>query len=285
MRATQEQSDASSYNPNTSEILRVSKSSFMTYLMCARQFYWRYVADIPSPPPSEAAVRGSIIHAAMEHGILGEPKDMERFLIAEGMEDDKGAVALSELIHSIANDLGSFDVVEAEVKHQAYEELTTASGMKPIIWVGMIDGVLRHPQGGLILVELKTGKMNMGKLARTRKELVYYYTRLLKILGYDEITHFLYLTPDYEYIEGDKLLNEYKKRGKTMWLSENNGLALLEPVMSRSINAFENNLYDTIDNLKLQDYPMNWNEYFCPVWCDFHLNCEAELTGEMESWA
>jgi len=284
VRATQEQSDASSYNPNTSEILRVSKSSFMTYLMCARQFYWRYVADIPSPPPSEAAVRGSIIHAAMEHGILGEPKDMERFLIAEGMEDDKGAVALSELIHSIANDLGSFDVVEAEVKHQAYEELTTASGMKPIIWVGMIDGVLRHPQGGLILVELKTGKMNMGKLARTRKELVY-YTRLLKILGYDEITHFLYLTPDYEYIEGDKLLNEYKKRGKTMWLSENNGLALLEPVMSRSINAFENNLYDTIDNLKLQDYPMNWNEYFCPVWCDFHLNCEAELTGEMESWA
>lgn len=282
MRATQEQIDASSYKPD-GEILRVSKSSYMTYSMCPRQFYWRYVADVPSPPPSEAAIRGTIVHSAMEHGILGEPEDMERYLIAEGMEEDRGAKNLASLIHSIASDLGSFDVVEAEVKHQVYEEFTTQSGMTPIIWVGMIDGVLRHPQGGLIVVELKTGKMNMGKLGRTRKEMVF-YTRMLKKMGYDEVTHFLYLTPDYEVVEGDKLLNEYKKRGKTMWLGENGGYALLEPVTTRSINAFEQSLYDTIDSLKLQDFHMNWNEYFCPVWCDFHLNCESELTGSIEEW-
>ncbi|QDP49824.1 MAG: hypothetical protein GOVbin1511_34 [Prokaryotic dsDNA virus sp.] len=282
MRATQEQIDASSYKPD-GEILRVSKSSYMTYSMCPRQFYWRYVADVPSPPPSEAAIRGTIVHSAMEHGILGEPEDMERYLIAEGMEEDRGAKNLASLIHSIASDLGSFDVVEAEVKHQVYEEFTTQSGMTPIIWVGMIDGVLRHPQGGLIVVELKTGKMNMGKLGRTRKEMVF-YTRMLKKMGYDEVTHFLYLTPDYEVVEGDKLLNEYKKRGKTMWLGENGGYALLEPVTTRSINAFEQGLYDTIDSLKLQDFHMNWNEYFCPVWCDFHLNCESELTGSIEEW-
>ena len=282
MRATQEQIDASSYKPD-GEILRVSKSSFMTYKMCPRQFYWRYVADVPSPPPSEAAIRGSIIHSAMEHGILGEPEDMERYLIAEGMEEDRGCKNLSSLLHSVASDLGQLDIVEAEVKHQVYEELTTDSGTTPIIWVGMIDGVVRHPQGGLILVELKTGKMNMGKLGRTRKELVY-YARLLKQLGYDEITHFLYLTPDYEIVEGDKLLDEYKKRGKTMWLGQDGGYALLEPVLSRSLNAFEAGLYDTIDSLKLQDYHMVWNEYFCPVWCDFHLNCEAELTGSIEEW-
>ena len=282
MRATQEQIDASSYKPD-GEILRVSKSSYMTYSMCPRQFYWRYVADVPSPPPSEAAIRGTIVHSAMEHGILGEPEDMERYLIAEGMEEDRGAKNLASLIHSIASDLGSFDVVEAEVKHQVYEEFTTQSGMTPIIWVGMIDGVLRHPQGGLIVVELKTGKMNMGKLGRTRKEMVF-YTRMLKKMGYDEVTHFLYLTPDYEVVEGDKLLNEYKKRGKTMWLGENGGYALLEPVTTRSINAFEQSLYDTIDSLKLQDFHMNWNEYFCPVWCVFHLNCESELTGSIEEW-
>ena len=282
MRATQEQIDASSYKPD-GEVLRVSKSSYMTYSMCPRQFYWRYVADVPSPPPSEAAIRGTIVHSAMEHGILGEPEDMERYLIAEGMEEDRGAKNLASLIHSIASDLGSFEVVEAEVKHQVYEEFTTQSGMTPIIWVGMIDGVLRHPQGGLIVVELKTGKMNMGKLGRTRKEMVF-YTRMLKKMGYDEVTHFLYLTPDYEVVEGDKLLNEYKKRGKTMWLGENGGYALLEPVTTRSINAFEQGLYDTIDSLKLQDFHMNWNEYFCPVWCDFHLNCESELTGSIEEW-
>ena len=283
MRATEKQSEASSYKPG-GEILRISKSSFMTYKMCPRQFYWRYVADVPSPPPSEAAIRGSIIHAAMEHGILGEPDDMERFLIAEGMEEDDGAVALKSLLHQIASDLGMFDVVEAEVKHQVYEELTYDDMTLPVVWVGMIDGVLRHPQGGLILVELKTGNMNMGKLGRTRKELTY-YNRMLRLLGYDEITHYLYLTPDYEITNpNDKLLHEYKKRGKTMWVGENIGFALLEPVLNRSINAFENNLYDTIESLNSQQYSMNWNEHFCPIWCDFHLNCEAELTGSMEEW-
>mgnify|MGYP003148418664 CR=1 FL=1 len=284
MRATQEQSQASSYKPG-GEILRCSKSSYMTYKMCPRQFYWRYVADVPQAPPTEEAIRGSIIHAAMEHGILGEPEDMERFLIAEGMEEDSGAVALKSLLFQIASDLTMFDVVEAEVKHEVYEELELHPHTTlPIVWVGMIDGVLRHPQGGLILVELKTGKMNMGKLGRTRKELVF-YNRMLSQLGYDEVSHFLYLSPDYENVDpNDKLLQEYKKRGKTMWVGENNGFALLEPVMNRSINAFENNLYHTIDSLNSQQYEMNWNEYFCPLWCDFHLNCETELTGSMEEW-
>ena len=85
-------------------------------------------------------------------------------------------------------------------------------------------------------------------------------------------------------VEGDSVLNEYKKRGKTMWLGENCGYALLEPVTTRSINAFENSVYDTSDSLKLQDDHMNWNEYVCPVWCDFHLNCESELTGSIEEW-
>ena len=280
MRATAEQKDKSSYRPG-GEILRVSKSSFMTYKMCPRQFYWRYVADVPSPPPTEAAIRGSLIHGAMEHGILGEPADMERYLIAEGLEDDDGAVALSSLLHSVAVGLGVFDVVEAEVKHEVYEELEFEDFKLPVLWVGMVDGVLRHPQGGLILVELKTGKMNMGKLGRTRKELVY-YARMLKLLGYDEITHFLYLCPDFVQEEHDPnyaLMPEKAKRGKTMWLGEDNGLALLEPVNTRSINAFENNLYHTIESLNSQDYPMNWNEFFCPLWCDFHLNCEVELTG------
>lgn len=283
MRATPEQSEKSSYRPG-GEVLRASKSSFMTYTMCPRQFYWRYVADVPQAPPTEAAIRGSLIHGAMEHGILGGPEDMERYLIAEALEEDEGAVALSSLLHSVASDLGVFDVVEAEIKHEVYEELEFQDFKLPMVWVGMIDGVLRHPQGGLILVELKTGKMNMGKLARTRKELVY-YARLLRLLGYDEVTHFLYLTPDYKIEdENDKLLLEYKKRGKTMWLGEENGFALLEPVLNRSINAFENNLYHTIESLNSQDYPMNWNEYFCPLWCDFHLNCEAELTGVGQEW-
>lgn len=277
MQATPEQDSTSSYNPIESNLLRVSKSSFFGYKLCPRQFYWNYIAEIPRPPPTEEMIRGSLIHTVMESALIQGPDMMMPTAIEQGVEDDDGVSSLNLLLHQIADDIGGIEVVEAEVKHVAYEKFDGHE----IVWVGLIDGVLRHPEtGGLILVELKTGKMNMGKLGRTRKELVY-YARLLRLLGYDEVTHFLYITPDYEVPEDkdDKLLLEGNKRGKTMWLGPERGFALLESFLPRSYNAFEESLYDTIDSLISQQWPMKWNDYFCPIWCDFSLNCEAEMSG------
>ena len=277
MRANEEQIANSSYRPTEKEYLRVSKSSLMTYMMCPRQFYWRYVADIPSPPPSEAALRGGRIHKVMEVGLLEGSDRMQITAEEEGVADDIGVDSLNMLLHQIAHDIGGLVLVEAEVKHQVAENYNG----KKIIWVGMIDGVIRHPDGGLILMELKTGKMNMGKLARTRKELVY-YSRLLSTLGYDSpITHFMYISPDYEIPDdgSDKLLLEGNKRGKTLWLGAERGIAIMEKINKRSINAFTESLSSTIDSLTIQQYPMNWNDYFCPLWCEFNMNCESELTG------
>ena len=248
----------------------------MGYKMCPRQFYWRYIADIPRPPATEQMIRGTQIHNVMEAGLLEGPEQIVPVSIEQGVEDDDGVDSLNLLLHQIAHDIGGFEVVEAEVKHEVFEEFDGHE----IVWVGLIDGVLRHPDGGLILVELKTGNMNMGKLGRTRKELVY-YTRLLRKLGYDEVTHFLYVTPDYEIPDdgNDKLLLEGNKRGKTMWVGPERGFALLEPMLERSYNSFEESLYDTIDSLTSHQWPMKWNDYFCPMWCDFSLNCEAELNG------
>ena len=274
----------SSYNPSDTiqhnhacDALRVSKSSYMTYKMCPRQFYWRYVADIPTAPPTEEMIRGTQIHTVMEAGLLESPERMIEVSVEEGVGDDKGVDSLNILLHQIAHDLGGFEVVEAEVKHEVYEVLEN----HPLVWVGLIDGVIRHPTtGGLILVELKTGNMGMSKLGRTRKELIY-YTRLLRLMDYDEVTHFLYITPDYEIPEdgSDKLLLEGNKRGKTMWVGPERGWALLEPMLERSYNSFESSLYDTIDSLISHQWPMKWNDYFCPMWCDFALNCEAEMNG------
>ena len=277
MRATAEQVARSSYIPGNGDILRISKSSLMGYKKCPRQFYWSYVANIPRPPPSYEMIRGTQIHSVMEAGLLESPERMAEVAVEQGVEEDDGVDSMNLLLHQIAHDMGGFEVVEAEVKHEAFEEFDGHE----IIWVGLIDGVLRHPEtGGLVLVELKTGNMNMGKLGRTRKELVY-YTRMLRLLGYDEVTHFLYITPDYEIPEdgNDKLLLEGNKRGKTMWLGPERGFALLEPMLERSYNAFEESLYDTIDSLTSHQWPMKWNDYFCPMWCDFSLNCEAELNG------
>lgn len=282
MRATPEQSATSSYIPIDNGILRISKSSLMGYKMCPRQFYWGYVADIPRPPATEEMIRGTHIHTVMEVGLLEGPEMMMPTAVEQGVEEDEGVDSLNLLLHQIAADIGGFDVVEAEVKHEVFEVFDGHE----IVWVGLIDGVLRHPEtGGLILVELKTGNMNMGKLGRTRKELVY-YARLLRKLGYDEVTHFLYVTPDYEVPEDkdDKLLYEGNKRGKTMWLGPERGFALLEPFLERSYNAFEESLYDTIESLTSHVWTMKWNDYFCPMWCDFSLNCEAELSG-ISGWS
>ena len=272
----------SSYIPGEAEALRISKSSLMTYMMCPRQFYWRYVADIPRAPPTEEAIRGGQVHEVMEFGLLEGPESAVVKAEELGVENDPAVDALTLLIHQIAHDMGGFEVIEAEVKHmipETYED-------DEIMWVGLIDGLVKFGTGEIAIVELKTGKMNTGKLTRTRKELLYYKRMISLMDGYEEPTHFLYISPDYESGEfhnpNDKLLQEGNKRGKTLWLGPEQGIAIMEPIGKRSINAFEKSLSDTIAQLRLQQWPMNWNEYFCPLWCDFCLSCEAELTGDIE---
>ena len=272
----------SSYIPGEAEALRISKSSLMTYMMCPRQFYWRYVADIPRAPASEEAIRGGIIHEVMEFGLLEGPESATTKAKELGVEEDSAVDALTLLIHQVAHDLGGFEVIEAEVKHMIPETYEDGE----IMWVGLIDGLVKFGTGEIAIVELKTGKMNTGKLTRTRKELLYYKRMISLMDGYEEPTHFLYISPDYESGEfhnpNDKLLQEGNKRGKTLWLGPEQGIAIMEPIGKRSINAFEKSLSNTIAQLRLQQWPMNWNEYFCPLWCDFCLSCEAELTGDIE---
>tara|TARA_R110000824_G_scaffold42116_6_gene124469 strand:+ start:7097 stop:7936 length:840 start_codon:yes stop_codon:yes gene_type:complete len=273
-------SKESSYAPTDGLTLRVSKSSLITYMMCPRKFYWNYVADLPRPPASEAMIRGGLVHTVMEEGLLQGPNAITETASTLGIVDDPAIQSLSILIHQLAHDLGGMEVIESEVKH----EIPEVYEGEDIMWVGIIDGLIKTGNGMNIIIELKTGKMNMGKLARTRKELVYYY-RLLELMGnYETPTHFLYISPDYEIPEdgNDKLLLEGNKRGKRIWLGPEQGIAILEPIGKRSINSFAESLKDTISSLRLQQWPMNWSDYFCPLWCEFCLNCEAELTGNIK---
>jgi CRISPR/Cas system-associated exonuclease Cas4 (RecB family) len=271
--ATEEQVANSSYSPGEKPILRISKSSFMGYNKCPRQFWWRYVSGVPSPPPGEAAIRGTAIHTVMEVALIDGPDAIPAVAADNGVDEMAG------LIHSIAATLGGLDVVEVEEKRYLYEDFVTDNlGIVPVIWSGMIDGVLRHPDGGLIIVELKTGNMNPSKLSRTRKELVF-YRRMLEQAGMDEVSHFLYIAPD---CTDDRMLDEVGKRGKTVWLGENCGIVVLEPVPKRSLNLFPQSLNDTVENIVSRQWPMKWNDYFCAEWCDFSMSCEGILAGITE---
>ena len=274
MLATKKQIESSSYNPDDDGLLRVSKSSFMTYVKCPRQYWWRHIGlpDVRIPATPQM-LRGTMVHESLENLYEHYPKDGEQLLTDMVVEhDDDGVNALGEMETQRKEIWGAehFMPIEFEVKHQVYDKELD------IVMVGKMDGLFKHPEGGLCIAELKTGNLNSSKLSRTRKELCF-YARMLELMGYGEVTHFMFMTPDCEDIKMLESLSKNKK--KQIFTGIAKGLTLVEPVSQSSLKAFQKSLYHTVTNLKLREWPIRWSEYFCMNWCDFHMACDSELNG------
>lgn len=276
-------------------VLRVSKSSYNNYAMCPRQYWWNKIAlpdmDIPS---SEAAIRGTAIHQVMEDGLrelsLDKSCDIaagvmmdttfNKYAIAQGVQTEAGVDAMREILETIAEEWGHLEIVELEDKHvhpYTISVLTDDGEIHyPVELVGMIDGVFRHPDGHLVVVELKTGNANSSKLSRTRGELCF-YRKLLMLKGYDEPTHFLTIFPDAD--NPDFLMSLMGKRNTQVYMGDSQGLAVYEVVGTRSINAMEKKLSNAVHGIMTQQWPIKWNDYFCTQWCEFHMSCNEELLG------
>lgn len=276
-------------------VLRVSKSSYNQYAMCPRQYWWNKIAlpdmDIPS---SEAAIRGTAIHQVMEDGLrelsLDKSCDIaagvmmdttfNKHAIAQGVQTEAGVDAMREILETIAEEWGHLEIVELEDKHvhpYTISVLTDDGEIHyPVELVGMIDGVFRHPDGHLVVVELKTGNANSSKLSRTRGELCF-YRKLLMLKGYDEPTHFLTIFPDAD--NPDFLMSLMGKRNTQVYMGDSQGLAVYEVVGTRSVNAMEKKLSNAVHGIMTQQWPIKWNDYFCTQWCEFHMSCNEELLG------
>ena len=267
--ATNEEIENSSYNPSEGQYLRVSKSSFMTFNTCPRQFYWRYIADIPKPPANEAMLRGTRVHSWLEGAYMNdesidttEDEDVECVEALEQMENAR--------MEAWGHDEVFEAVVSAEQKYYAFDE------ENEVVLVGVIDGVLRHPDGSLIIAELKTGEMGDSKLSRTRRELCY-YNAILQANGMDEVKHFMYLTPD---CTNEKFLTSMiNNRNKEVWLGDTMGVTVIEKVNGRSLKAFAKSYNNVIPSMKSREWPIKWNDYYCPTWCEFFAACENEMMG------
>ena len=270
--------------------IRLSKSSFMTYLQCPRKYWWQKVEmDGIRTPPNEYMIHGTAVHKSLEnlYGNLEEGCSIQnglRPLFDIDPDDPDHEPYVHEAVNVLASleesrleewGLDAFKPIEFEVKHQV---LDPEHG---VILVGMIDGLLRHPvSGDLVIVELKTGKLGKTKQTKTRKELCF-YAHMLELLGYGKTSHFMYLYPECtnEEIVLELLDKEAKSKDISVWLGDSQGVAYIEKVHGRSINSFKKSLVKAVEGLKNQNWDMAWNDWFCPQWCEFHMSCETEIMG------
>lgn len=261
-----------SYAPKDGEILRMSKSSFMGYNKCPRQYWWRYIGmpDVRSPATPQM-IRGTEIHAIIDD-YYNNPDD---YIVGE---DADPAVHSFIEIEQQKTESGLFETIESERRVEIMYEFEDEDGLFQVYLTGFIDAVMTAPGDGLCLTEVKTGNFNSGKLGRTRKELAF-YAFILGLMG-EEVTHFGYIAPD---STDEKLfLSESNKKGKFLWTGVNQGLMLVEKVNKRTTNALKKSLHKTVKGLYAKEWPMKWSEYFCVEWCDFSLACEQELNGIAE---
>ena len=74
------------------------------------------------------------------------------------------------------------------------------------------------------------------------------------------------------------MLNQNRQK-RDIYLGDTQGVVIVEPIATRSLNGMTKNLNEAVAGMKRLDVPMKWNDYFCVEWCDYHMSCETELSG------
>jgi len=292
----------SSYDPNEEgKLLKVSKSSFIGYDSCPRKYWWEKIQlkDMRLPA-NEYMIHGSEVHTNLE--TIYDNWDGQSTLgpLIPESQYNKSNDSLVFLEQCRLEKWGVENFMPDE--YEEYRAVWDAEN--ECVLVGLIDGILVHPDGGLCIYELKTGGWSSTKMSKTRKELCY-YTRMLQLMGETRpITHFAYIAPD---ATNDKLIAEMcggAKNGwdadrvatsKAGWLDSQSkrdvaigkdgvGILIVEKVNARSVKAFEKSLKQVVAGIKAHDWPMKWNDYFCPAWCEFAMSCESEKNGIENLW-
>lgn len=271
----------SSYNPYEAigdVKLRVSKSSFMSARQCLRRYWWNKIAlpDVRMPE-TEFQIKGTIVHKGVEdlYNLESIETDIRALLpVATEYDDTFDEIAVMETQRLASWGPDFFLPIEAEMKKTVYDP------EHDVVMVGMWDGLMKHPDGGLCIMELKTGDLSTGKLSRVRRELCF-YTRMLRLLGYEEkygpVTHMMLISSDCVNPKTATTLMSSKR--KEVFLGDEKGITVVEKLGKRSHTAFEKDYAETVKKLKASTWDPNWSEYFCANYCDFYMSCDDEIHG------
>ena len=259
---------------------KLTKSTFMDYLRCPRLFWWRNVAlpDIRMPATPQM-VRGRNVHTAAEQ--IFDRYDGEKSIEAiRALADDSEEESTETLADIILQAIDEWGIEGKPLLHE--KKLTVLDEENNILLVGIPDFILTRGND-VIMGELKTGRPN---LTSVRKELCF-YSKMMKLLGLPEPTHFMVISTDCEDYEYAKSLQAKKRE---VIFGFHRGFAVLEPIPTRSVNSFNSNYDNFISVMKnggLQDiFPMKFSDHpssFCQAFCDFTLSCEQEVNGVGET--
>jgi hypothetical protein len=293
----------SSYDPTEEgKLLRMSKSSFVSYMSCPRKYWWEKVEmkDMRMTATVEMQ-RGNHVHSTLEAMYDNwEGQSTLAPLIPEGMED----VANENLVFLEECRIQKFGV--ENFKPCEYEEYRIVwDEENQVVLSGLIDAVLVMPDGSLCIYELKTGNWSSAKMTKTRKELAY-YSRMLRLMGETRpISHFAYLAPDASNLKFIAEMCNWKDAdgnwdedrvlcSKAGWLESNSrkevcmgkngvGVLAIEKVNPRTLTSLNKTLTKCVEGIKNNSWEMKWSDYFCPAWCDFSMSCESEMNG-LDLW-
>jgi hypothetical protein len=225
-------------------------------------------------PDSEAARKGREVHSAMEVALTSyDPSITDTTaLYPVGGEYDETVAALADLEQQRLEWCGPelFAPLVAEQKTWVVDEENN------VVLVGAFDGLFRHPDGGLMLCELKTGNMSSGKLSRVRRELAF-YSYMLELMGIEPVTHFMVISSDC--INDKTATSALGSSRKTTFLGREPemGITIIEKVNRRTLNAFKRDYLKALEGLRSMQWTPSWSDYFCSNYCDFYMSCDEQL--------
>ncbi len=220
--------------PPEEEKFSLSISQLETYLRCPLQYYFAHIWRIPTPP-SPALLFGTLMHAAVKEVVATlsyKPEAVTEEQIPEILRThwpQKGfpdAVQESKYWELGVEQLEGIRVIwsrgELELLHQEkpFEFQVQGSRM-----VGRIDQVHRTAEGGVELVEYKTGRPKKKKDADKSLQLTLYGEACRQVVGLQPTVLVLFNLANREALATSRTEGEFRELGEKIQQTRNGILA------------------------------------------------------------
>ena len=233
--------------------MRLSKSKINCYLKCPREFKYRYVDEIETPP-NEYMSLGSDVHLIAEKYVekyANNPQEDPKYfleLIAKELEINDVDIHLDSL-----SDFFKEVFIEKDYKLFSQEEYLTDETHN---FTGITDLILENPDGELVVIDYKTGSSS--SFSKCRLELGYYKMLVENNYDKDVIAAGIFFTKDNKI----RLLRFEDEDNKRKYMCQ------------KELEEGLDTLYNVRNNINNGKFPKN-EQYICRF-CTYENICEKD---------